>query len=73
MWVAERLYELVSIAKSGGIICFIVNKGVFSTSGVDTKIKELESSKFLSVLEIQENDYMTKKDVKGLNCVVKVT
>ena len=70
---AERLIELIRVVKSGGIICFTVNEGVYSVSGFDVKIKELESSKLLSVLEIQENDYMTKKNVKGLYCVVKVT
>jgi hypothetical protein len=52
MWVAKRFDELVSIVKSGGIICFTVNESVFSTSGFDTKIKELESSKLSSILEI---------------------
>jgi len=52
MWVAKRFDELVSIVKSSGIICFTVNEGVFSTSGFDTKIKELESSKLSSILEI---------------------
>ena len=69
---AERLIELIRIVKSGGIICFTVNEGVYSSSGFDEKIKELESNKLVEILEIQQNEYMKKKNVKGLYCVLSV-
>ena len=69
---SERLSELVRIVKSGGIICFTVNEGVYDSYGFDSKIKNLESINIWKILEIRKSDYMTKKNVKGIYCVVKV-
>ena len=69
---SDRLDELVRIVKSGGIICFTVNEGVYDSYGFDSKIKNLESTNIWKILEIRKNDYMTKKNIKGIYCVVKV-
>jgi len=69
---SERLGELARIVKSGGIICFTVNEGVYDSYGFDSKIKNLESTNIWKILEIRKSDYMTKKNVKGIYCVVKV-
>ncbi|MFM1547006.1 MAG: class I SAM-dependent DNA methyltransferase [Candidatus Pseudothioglobus sp.] len=69
---SDRLIELARIVKSGGIICFTVNEGVYDSYGFDSKIKNLESTNIWKILEIRKSDYMTKKNVKGIYCVVKV-
>ena len=69
---SERLSELSRIVKTGGIICFTVNEGVYDSYGFDSKIKNLESTNVWKILEIRKSDYMTKKNVKGIYCVVKV-
>jgi ubiquinone/menaquinone biosynthesis C-methylase UbiE len=69
---SDRLSELVRIVKSGGIICFTVNEGVYDSYGFDSKIKSLESTNIWKILEIRKSDYMTKKNVKGIYCVVEV-
>ena len=63
---SDRLSELVRIVKSGGIICFTVNEGVYDSYGFDSKIKNLESTNIWKILEIRKSDYMTKKNVKGI-------
>jgi len=69
---SDRLSELARIVKSGGIICFTVNEGVYDSYGFDEKIKNLESTKIWKILEIRKSGYMIKKNVKGIYCVVKV-
>ena len=69
---SDRLIELARIVKSGGIICFTVNEGVYDSYGFDSKIKNLESTNIWKILEIRKSDYMTKKNIKGIYCVVKV-
>ena len=69
---SERLDELVRIVKSGGIICFTINEGVYESYGFNSKIKKLESENVWKVLEIRKNDYMVKKNVKGFYCIVEV-
>ena len=69
---SNRLDELVRIVKPGGIICFTVNEGVYDSYGFDSKIKNLESTNIWKILKIRKSDYMTKKNVKGIYCVVKV-
>ena len=69
---SDRLSELIRIVKSGGIICFTVNEDVYGSYGFDLKIKNLESTNIWKILEIRKSDYMTKKNVKGIYCVVKV-
>jgi len=69
---SDRLDELVRIVKPGGVICFTVNEGVYDSYGFDSKIKNLESANIWKILEIRKSDYMTKKNIKGIYCVVKV-
>ena len=69
---SNRLDELVRIVKPGGIVCFTVNEGVYDSYGFDSKIKNLESTNIWKILKIRKSDYMTKKNVKGIYCVVKV-
>ena len=69
---SDRLDELIRIVKPGGIICFTVNEGVYDSYGFDLKIKNLESTNIWKILEIRKSDYMTKKNIKGIYCVVKV-
>ena len=69
---SNRLDELVRIVKPGGIVCFTVNEGVYDSYGFDSKIKNLESTNIWEILEIRKGDYMTKKNIKGVYCVVKV-
>ncbi|MFT5336625.1 MAG: ubiquinone/menaquinone biosynthesis C-methylase UbiE [Luteibaculaceae bacterium] len=69
----ERFSELVRIVKPEGIICFTINENVYESSGFDIAIKHLESENVWEVLDIKKHDYMVKKNVKGIYCVVKVT
>jgi len=69
---SDRLDELIRIVKSGGIICFTINEGVYESYGFNLKIKKLESEHVWKVLEIRKNDYMVKKNVKGFYCIVEV-
>ena len=69
---SDRLKELVRIVKTGGIICFTINEGVFESYGFNSEIKRLESEKVWKVLEVRKNDYMIKKNVKGFYCIVEV-
>ncbi|MDC0483163.1 class I SAM-dependent methyltransferase, partial [Candidatus Thioglobus sp.] len=69
----ERFSELVRIVKSEGIICFTVNEDVYESYGFDIAIKRLESENVWEVLDIKKHDYMVKKNVKGIYCVIKVT
>ena len=69
----ERFSELVRIVKSEGIICFTINEDVYESYGFDIAIKRLESENVWEVLDIKKHDYMVKKNVKGIYCVVKVT
>ena len=69
---SDRLDELVRIVKPGGIICFTVNEGVYDSYGFGSIIKNLESTNIWKILEIRKSDYMTKKNIKGIYCVVKV-
>jgi|TARA_B110000261_G_scaffold54729_1_gene64526 SAM-dependent methyltransferase len=69
----ERFSELVRIVKPAGIICFTINENVYESQGFDIAIKHLESINIWKVLDIRKHDYMVKKNVKGIYCVVKVT
>ena len=69
----ERFSELVRIVKPEGIICFTINENVYESQGFDVAIKHLESLNIWKVLNITKHDYMVKKNVKGIYCVVKVT
>ena len=69
----ERFSELVRIVKTQGIICFTINEDVYESYGFDIAIKNLESENVWEVLDIKKHDYMVKKNVKGIYCVVKVT
>ena len=69
----DRFSELVRIVKSRGIICFTINEDVYESYAFDTAIKYLESENVWEVLDIKKHDYMVKKNVKGIYCVVKVT
>ena len=69
----ERFSELVRIVKPEGIICFTINENVYESQGFDIAIKHLESINIWKVLDIRKHDYMVKKNVKGIYCVVKVT
>jgi len=69
----ERFSELVRIVKPEGIICFTINENVYESQGFDVAIKHLESLNIWKVLNIRKHDYMVKKNVKGIYCVVKVT
>jgi len=69
----ERFSELVRVVKPEGIICFTINENVYESQGFDIAIKHLESINIWKVLNIRKYDYMVKKNVKGIYCVVKVT
>ncbi len=69
----ERFSELVRIVKPEGIICFTINENVYESQGFDIAIKHLESRNIWEVLDIRKHDYMVKKNVQGIYCVVKVT
>ena len=69
----ERFSELVRIVKPEGIICFTINEDVYEPYGFDIAINHLESENVWEVLDIKKHDYMVKKNVKGIYCVVKVT
>ena len=53
----QALDEFVRITKSGGLICFTINEGIYIDYGFDKKIKYLKEenfakrSKLLNILE----------------------
>ena len=68
----SRLKELARVVKPEGIICFTVNEDVYESYGFDDAIKSLEVGSVWKVLELSKKDYMIKKSVKGIYCVVEV-
>ena len=68
----SRLEELTRIVKPGGILCFTVNEDVYESYGFDEAIKSQELAGVWKVIELSKKDYMMKKNVKGLYCIVEV-
>ncbi len=68
----NRLRELSRIVKSDGLVCFTVNEDVYAAYGFDRAIESLEAEKVWTLQELIKQDYMTKKDVKGIYCVARI-
>ena len=64
--------ELIRITKTGGLICFTVNEGVFTDYGFDEALKNYSDRGIFDILHCEKSDYMIKKDVKGYYCLAKL-
>ena len=70
----NALDEFVRITKSGGLICFTINEGIYEEYGFDKKINELNEKKLWQMKEFFKSDYIASKDVNawlGLAQVIK--
>ena len=70
--MSDRVSELIRITKPGGLICFTVNEGVFEKYGFKNTIVKNEKEKKWEVLFLNKEDYMTKKQVQGYYCLVRI-
>ena len=70
----NALDEFVRITKSGGLICFTINEGIYEEYGFDKKIISLNENNKWKEIEFFKSDYIASKDVNawlGLYRVIK--
>ena len=65
--------ELTRITKTGGLIGFTINEDVYYDYGFDSAITERVNGGQWALKLHEVSDYMTKKDVKGIYVIVRVT
>ena len=61
----QALDEFVRITKSGGLICFTINEGIYIDYGFDKKIKYLKEENKWKEIEFFKSDYIASKDVNA--------
>ena len=69
---SEALNELIRIIKSGGLICFSINEGIYEKYGFDKKIEELSKNKLWNVKEFFKSNYIINKDVNAWYCLSEI-
>ena len=62
---AKALIEFTRIVKSGGIIGFTINEGVFLDHGFKSKLDHLVIQKKITQLDFYLSDYLSSKGVKA--------
>ncbi len=62
---AKALSELTRIVKSGGIIGFTINEGVFLDHGFKSELDHLVIQKKITQLDFYLSDYLSSKGVKA--------
>ena len=67
------LDEMVRICKTGSLICFTINIGIYEEYGFDKKIKELEDSKTWKMIEFYKSNYIASKGVNAWLVLAQVT
>ena len=70
---SEALNELIRIIKSGGLICFSINEGIYEKYGFDKKIEELSKNKLWNVKEFFKSNYIVNKNVNAWLCLSEIT
>ena len=61
----NALDEFVRITKSGGLICFTINEGIYEEYGFDKKIISLNQNNKWEEIEFFKSDYIASKDVNA--------
>ena len=61
----NALDEFVRITKSGGLICFTINEGIYVEYGFDKKIEMLKNNNKWEEVEFFKSDYIASKDVNA--------
>ena len=67
------LDEMVRICKTGSLICFTINIGIYEEYGFDKKIKELEDNKSWKIIEFFKSNYIASKGVNAWLVLAQVT
>ena len=67
------LDEMVRICKTGSLICFTINIGIYEEYGFDKKIKELEDNKSWKIIEFIKSNYIASKGVNAWLVLAQVT
>ena len=52
---------MVRICKTGSLICFTINIGIYEEYGFDKKIKELEDKNSWKIIEFFKSNYIASK------------
>ena len=61
----NALDEFIRITKTGGLICFTINEGIYEEYGFDKKIDILKDSNKWEEVEFFKSDYIASKDVNA--------
>ena len=67
------LDEMVRICKTGSLICFTINIGIYEEYGFDKKIKELEDNNSWKIIEFFKSNYIASKGVNAWLVLAQVT
>jgi len=67
------LDEMVRISKTGSLICFTINIGIYEEYGFDKKIKELEDKNSWKIIEFFKSNYIASKGVNAWLVLAQVT
>ena len=67
------LDEMIRICKTGSLICFTINIGIYEEYGFDKKIKELEDNKSWKIIEFFKSNYIASKGVNAWLVLAQVT
>ena len=67
------LDEMVRICKTGSLICFTINIGIYEEYGFDKKIKELEDKNSWKIIEFFKSNYIASKGVNAWLVLAQVT
>ena len=67
------LDEMVRICKTGSLICFTINIGIYEEYGFDKKIKELEDKNSWKIIEFFKSNYIASKGVNAWLVLAQIT
>ena len=67
------LDEMVRICKTGSLIGFTINIGIYEEYGFDKKIKELEDNNSWKIIEFIKSNYIASKGVNAWLVLAQVT
>ena len=67
------LDEMVRICKTGSLICFTINIGIYEEYGFDKKIKELEDNNSWKIIEFFKSNYIASKGVNAWLVLAQIT
>ena len=73
MLTPPALDEMVRICKTGSLICFTINIGIYEEYGFDKKIKELEDKNSWKIIEFFKSNYIASKGVNAWLVLAQVT